>query len=1411
MLKGAHRDSSINNSLKGGSNYAEGTDGASGELTDADRLTMAVEAATTLCELANDDVHMQEAIIQEGGVQPLLQLFRSTSIAAQESAARCTSHLCGSVDNQKALLAEGALAEYVMLLKHGSAASQEAAAAGLAELARGGVSERQLRREQMLLRKAAARAYHRQLSVGFNTWRAFRARRQMSLAQAGDAGGTKMGGAKGSSGVLLGGATVAPRAATVLGMQPAAGSEAAFDGDWTAPVRHPADDVLVAIAECGGIPPLITTLSRGSVRGKEVAVAALRHLAVDSANQVAISRGGAVAPLVALLDLSGTTEATFEYAATLLTQLASSDTENLGQIAKRLVVLLGSGSTIAQVRAARLLNQPQNADIVLNAGALLPLVKMLSSKTGEARREASTTLSTLAMKSEQNLAIATGLIAMLGSGDHGDGSASTHVTELLLQLCGDPSSRAAIAQAGAVRSLVGVLTSTRQSMGLKTRELAASILAHLTTDEARGVLNATDCVSEGAVKPLMGILELVGVGVSAVVESAARAAITVLAALAHHAPKSKGQMVEHGIVEQLVHILLWRHNGTQASEPSATDRADIACESLHAEAANTLWSLSLGNKHGAMPPGIEKALSPLVLLLQPAQQHWRTLTMAAGAIAGLAAGGASNQDAARDEGAIPLLVRLLASPCEGADGADSEPPAALRSGSGVVFAHRPWQVQANGATALSELCKGNEANQLATSEAGAVAHLIELLQGDDGHQATDRKLAEGDDDVRGGSRALCSRGSATNLDSTGTDGGTAWGEAKLSMEGSLGAAIEAATCLCSLADGRLAIQTEVSRCGGLKPLVGLLGSSSVAAQEAAARALAAVSSHSGENEAATAVMVVDLLRKVDDAPEVEKFARAISRLASSSLNNQAAIATAGAIPLLVLHVRSNQGDKPPSMRTGSSQRVTSNGSSRAQGSRGMAADAQHELRISALTELIGALWSMTTGNADNQTELVAEGGVPLLIEALCGDARLHRGAAGGLWALASTRSSRDLIVQADGLAPLLRAIQPPACTSSTAAAGGAGAAGASPSHMRQASPSHVRQASPSHMRGRPVTSPDVETTKAVEQVPADETVAGALACLARDASVREAIGSAGGIPNLVRLVCGSTSKAGTQAAKALAGLVLESPANQAVTAREIVHAMSANSSEEAQERAAELTRDLCRGTAETMTACGGVREAIAAAGGIGELVGQFQREGRVLLLASEALTLLAQKSAELRVQVISRAFCSWHGSMHTVDTQLPVCCCARPAPYTLLTYRPLRNHSAQVQSRLVVLLGVGSPLVRQQAGKTLRSLVPDDCDEATERSLAMAGGVEPVIELLKAGVAGGRLEAQEYAMWSLSLAVADETSRLLIQRTRCAHCADERWHVEGLVGGWEGRVSCGVRPTTQGKANAMDRLESGRE
>ena len=140
----------------------------------------------------------------------------------------------------------------------------------------------------------------------------------------------------------------------------------------------------------GGIYPLVGLVTSGSLMGKERAAGALWHLSVDSINRMIIAKAGGIAPLVQLLD-DGTLQAHI-HVAVALGRLALNNPDNQAQIAKKLVGLVGlTHRPGAQQRAAHTLwelahNNAGAPVIIVNAGAISPLVMLLSTGVSEAKR-----------------------------------------------------------------------------------------------------------------------------------------------------------------------------------------------------------------------------------------------------------------------------------------------------------------------------------------------------------------------------------------------------------------------------------------------------------------------------------------------------------------------------------------------------------------------------------------------------------------------------------------------------------------------------------------------------------------------------------------------------------------------------------------------------------------------------------------------------------------------------------------------------------------------------------------------------------------------------------------------------------------------------------------------------------------
>ena len=225
--------------------------------------------------------------------------------------------------------------------------------------------------------------------------------------------------------------------------------------------------------------------------------------------------------------------------------------------------------------------------IIVNAGAIQPLVNLLSTGTLKAKEQSAGALLTLAVNNPHNqLAIAIGLVALLNSGDT---DAEEHVTRLMLRLVEDTATRREVAKAGAIMQLVKQLRSTSTTV----QELAASVLTHLAAD---GAANVAECAEAGGIKSLVQLLA----SESAIAK--ARSAL-VLADMtkgsSNQSVENQYAVVKEGGVAPLVTLLT-----SESSEGRAA-------------AAGALWSLAKGDRPTQAAVADDGAVVPLVALLRP--------------------------------------------------------------------------------------------------------------------------------------------------------------------------------------------------------------------------------------------------------------------------------------------------------------------------------------------------------------------------------------------------------------------------------------------------------------------------------------------------------------------------------------------------------------------------------------------------------------------------------------------------------------------------------------------------------------------------------------------------------------------------------------------------------------------------
>ena len=1181
-------------------------------------------AAAALSDLAKGDEDMQDAIIADGGVTPLLALVRSGSPEAQEHAARAIYHIATSPENQDVIVENGSIPELVVLIRDGSTAAQEVGAAVISELARGGV--RALEKEKAGEKPPAAA----------------------------DADGAEGAGAPAADDADT------PPAATGGGGLSVEGEEGAEDSEGTGRLGE--------IAAAGGILPLVTLLSSGSAKGKEHAAQALWYLSVDPLNQAAIAKAGGIAPLVQLLD-DGTEIATF-HAAEALKRLADSSSENQAQIAKKLVGLLGGTSPMAHTRAANALwelaaNNEASPTVIVNAGAISPLVTLLSSGASEAKDAAKAALQILALNNPSNqLAIATGLVALLGAGS---AEAQEHVTHLLLTLASDATNRVAISKAGAIPRLISQISAgAGVQSSIKAQELAAAVLSKLSGDSDS---NVSQIASASGIKPLIRLL-------SSPSGQAQAHAAAVLADLTRSSTQNQNDVAHEGGIEPLVKLL------STGWSPEAK-----------AEAAGALWSLSSGDDDTKAAVAEAGAIPPLVALLA---EIGSPRLKAAGALGSLADGSLAYQAAIANANGIVPLVRMLGDGVGFREG-DSAAEAAARqrrdsmaeaaataaasvapapatdeaAGSGVqVDSNAPASAPASASTlpagvgavelhsaqALAKLARGHADNQKAIADAGAIAPLVLLLQGDcteltrrteEASRVAAAALAEG-------KKFTKNPAAAAAADAASKAAAEAAAVAIEALRVAEGAREEAAGALWALTAGSADNQQIIAKAGGIAPLVNLLAIGSARAQEQTAGALSSLGFENDENEALICQLLVKLLSSAEKS-ESTKAARAIARLARAHSSNQAAIARAGGTKILVSLVTVEDG-----------------GAKKLLGSK-----ASDPSTVEMLRETASALWEMAANHPTNQLAIAAEGGIPPLIALLSHSPEIHRDAAGALWSLAANATNQAAIAEAGGIAPL------------------------------------------------------VALLSNVHNKAAQDTAAGALCVLSGLPENRDAIAKAGGIPTLVALFGAGSADAAAQAAPALEALAEGSSSNQKAIAYELVELLagkkwsgflSVAAKANAQEHATRLLRDLAVDPTK--------RGAIADAGAVPQLVKQL-RDGTEAGqgMAAGALSQIALQSTE---------------------------------------------HRSGVTQELVVLLGSKEEKVRRRASAALRDTAAAGGSDGREMALiAFAGGIMPLFNLLR----DGSVEAQEYALWSLSLAT-EVTQKVAVAQAGCVEPL-----ITGLVSG----------------------------
>lgn len=337
----------------------------------------------------------------------------------------------------------------------------------------------------------------------------------------------------------------------------------------------------------------------------------------------------------------------------------------------------------------------------------------------------------------------------------------------------------------------------------------------------------------------------------------------------------------------------------------------------------------------------------------------------------------------------------------GADGVTDDAAASLAARAHVPAARGVGAVELHAAQALSKLARGHADNQAAIAEAGGLAPLVTLLSGDCTLLSKASEAAAKTAAIAAAQKAnfIKNPAAAAAADKASKAADAAAAVAAEELRLAEGAREEAAAALWSLAAGCPANQTAVAEMRGIEPLVQLLSVGSLRAQDQVAGALGAMAHNQPENEALVCKLLVELLSTRSSSA---KAARAIARLCRQHASNQAAIARAGGVSILVAQLSTAEGRGGGQMR----RRTQLGGSA--------------ESSVELLREVASALWELAANHPNNQSAIAAEGGIPPLIALLSGSLEVHRDAAGALWALAASAANQAAIAEAGGIAPLVQ-------------------------------------------------------------------------------------------------------------------------------------------------------------------------------------------------------------------------------------------------------------------------------------------------------------------------------------------------------------------------------------------------------
>ena len=970
------------------------------------------------------------------------------------------------------------------------------------------------------------------------------------------------------------------------------------------------------------IKPLVTLLDGTCGDGaQEEAAGALFALADELGNRVAIANAGGIQPIVTLLGSSNPMSQ--NYAKEVLVRL-SIESANRALIIKQLVDMLAENGSSAQESACAALanlasDSAENRGSIVEAGGIAPLLSIIEQNT-KAKEASLKAISKLAYKSEsiQSAITAAGGIPLLVNSLASTSNAKEMMAQAglyslaanaLSQLAkGSRENQSKISEAGAIPSLVSILGTPVPDLQANAAECLGNLAGN--NPDIQAAIART-----GAIAPLCTLLRD---GQSDEVKEQAAAALW---SLSLDNKPNKDTVAKLGGVEPLVNLLVM---GTSEFSLDQATGALSSMSSKHMENRETICKL------------IVARLGSKAQMLQTPTGAVRLLK----AVARMCHGSNSNQATIAKAGGVPTLIMWLSGGfSDGKTGGNLEAQAAAADALlSMVSNNDPLQAliaRSNGIQPLIELLtsgtavtqvgvsrllwhlSGNLESATAVVACGGVQPLCAML-GSGEPRAQELAATVILRLLKAPDRAVC-----TQVSTMVTEQGGVLALVKLLCNGSP-AGQQQATCVIAEIAQSPGSRAAIATAGGIEALVGLLTSNVVGTAEMSARALAnlARDSPSAAPSAAPSAPAAaeaeeggeSVASVVAEGAGPSRRRRSVSTelriMAAEGAARREQIAASGGIKQLIVMLSAVSlsssiiGRKMWELVSKVIGATPAPESGEAKGGGAKKAGGVDDEVMGVQEQAAGALGDVACGDSAMQRLIVEGGGVPPLLALLRSSSTVSQAnAARAIWHLCSSVEHQARIVDCNAIPELVQLSR----TGSAAAQGFAAAViselakGAIIEREKQQFlPDDEKPTDRLSVIAQAGGITPLVGLLSTGDAAGKEMAASALLHLCVDAANRDAVARAGGIPPLVQLLDDAAPQAHTSTMAALARLGHGNADHQTQIAKKLVGLLTPSQSSGAQRRASHALWELAKNNE-------GAPGRIVNAGGISPLVALMGR------------------------------------------------------------------------------------------------------------------------------------------------------------------------------------------------------------